>query len=249
MKLSRLLARPMLGAVFVLSGIEAVRDPPLSVGEPEPATTETATKASSSLPADADRPMAANAVIQILAGGLLAVGKLRRLSALALLVTMVPTTYAGHRFWESDEPAEKKEQRLHFLKNLAIAGGLLLEAFDTEGKPSLGWRSRRAARRGAAAGALAVQAAKGSGVIAKAASTTTEKGAEAAESARRAAVRTTKEMAEAAVKAKALKEVAGRALDGTVFDGKALDAKAAKDLAKKAAQTKAVSAVAHRLAH
>jgi hypothetical protein len=40
-------------------------------------------------------------------------------------------------------------QRTHFLKNLAILGGLIIAATDTEGAPSLGWRARRAAKRAA----------------------------------------------------------------------------------------------------
>jgi putative oxidoreductase len=35
-------------------------------------------------------------------------------------------------------------QRVHFLKNLAMFGGLLIAAGDTAGRPSLAWRSRHA---------------------------------------------------------------------------------------------------------
>jgi hypothetical protein len=58
----------------------------------------------------------------------------------------VPTTLAGHRFWEK-EGADRQQQLIHFLKNLGLVGALLLAAVDTEGKPSVGWRARRAARR------------------------------------------------------------------------------------------------------
>jgi uncharacterized membrane protein YphA (DoxX/SURF4 family) len=37
----------------------------------------------------------------------------------------VPTTLAGHRFWE-EESAARSGQRLQFLKNLGLIGGLLL---------------------------------------------------------------------------------------------------------------------------
>ena len=36
-------------------------------------------------------------------------------------------------------------QRLQFAKNTSILGGLLLAGVDTEGKPGLAWRARRAA--------------------------------------------------------------------------------------------------------
>ena len=58
----------------------------------------------------------------------------------------MPTTLAGHRFWEEDEEADQRHQRIHFLKNLAMFGGLLIAGADTEGRPSLAWRTRHAAR-------------------------------------------------------------------------------------------------------
>ena len=68
-----------------------------------------------------------------------------RISSTVLAATLVPTTAAGHRFWEEKEPATKKAQRVQFFKNASIMGGLLLAAVDTEGKPGLAWRARRAA--------------------------------------------------------------------------------------------------------
>jgi hypothetical protein len=59
----------------------------------------------------------------------------------------VPTTLAGHRFWEHEDPKEKFGQLSHFLKNLGLLGGLLIAAVDTEGKPSVGFRARRAAKQ------------------------------------------------------------------------------------------------------
>jgi uncharacterized membrane protein YphA (DoxX/SURF4 family) len=49
---------------------------------------------------------------------------------MALAVSMVPTTVAGHPFWEIDEPVKRSQQRVQFLKNLGILGGLLVVAFD-----------------------------------------------------------------------------------------------------------------------
>jgi uncharacterized membrane protein YphA (DoxX/SURF4 family) len=55
---------------------------------------------------------------------------------------------AGHAFWREADDGARKQQRTQFLKNLAMGGGLLLAATDLEGRPSIGWRARRAARRG-----------------------------------------------------------------------------------------------------
>ncbi|HEY0401480.1 MAG TPA: hypothetical protein VGD09_05640, partial [Blastococcus sp.] len=72
-------------------------------------------------------------------------GRLPRLTALALSASVVPTTLAGHRFWEHTDPTERFGQISNFLKNAGLFGGLLLAVVDTEGKPSVGYRARRAA--------------------------------------------------------------------------------------------------------
>ena len=61
----------------------------------------------------------------------------------------MPTTLAGHRFWEHTDPTERFGQISNFLKNTGLLGGLLLAAVDTEGKPSVGYRARRAAHKAA----------------------------------------------------------------------------------------------------
>ncbi len=76
---------------------------------------------------------------------MLALGKFRRLASWALMASVIPTTYAGHRFWDEVDDDARTQQRVHFLKNLGLLGGLILAATDTEGAPSLGWRARRRA--------------------------------------------------------------------------------------------------------
>ncbi|MGH7316915.1 MAG: hypothetical protein ACREJS_11700, partial [Candidatus Rokuibacteriota bacterium] len=63
---------------------------------------------------------------QTVAVALLATGKITRLAADILAATLVPSTAAGHRFWEEDDPAVRANQRVHFLKNVSMMGGLLL---------------------------------------------------------------------------------------------------------------------------
>ena len=67
-----------------------------------------------------------------------------RPAAVVLAATLVPTTLAGHRFWEEDDPAARRHQTIHVLKNVAMMGGLLLAAADTGGRPSVPWRAKRA---------------------------------------------------------------------------------------------------------
>ena len=74
-----------------------------------------------------------------------------------------PTTLAGHPYWETKDEKERAQQRVHFLKNLTMLGGLLIAAADTEGNPSLAWRSRHAVQAARHDVSLATQTAKASG--------------------------------------------------------------------------------------
>ena len=68
--------------------------------------------------------------IVIEAGGaiLLIVGWKTRWVAWGLAIFTVIATLAAHRFWEIPDAAQMMNQRIHFLKNLAIIGGLLFVA-------------------------------------------------------------------------------------------------------------------------
>ncbi|MGH9128102.1 MAG: DoxX family membrane protein [Acidimicrobiales bacterium] len=158
MPISRVLARPMLSSIFVFGGIDAARHPDSKVKAAD-AVVQPLVARLPALPQDTETLVKLNAAVQIGAGALLAVGRLRRLAALALVGSIVPTTFAGHRFWQEADEASRSQQLIHFLKNLGLLGGLILAAVDTEGSPSLGWRVRRQARRaGLAAGATRAEA-------------------------------------------------------------------------------------------
>ena len=79
---------------------------------------------------------------------MLAAGFLPRVGAMAIAASLVPTTFAGHPFWKEEDPAKRKAQRIQFLKNMAMMGGVLLAAVDTAGKPGLTWRAQNLANRG-----------------------------------------------------------------------------------------------------
>ena len=82
---------------------------------------------------------------------LLAFNRLPRLSALALAASLVPTTLAGHRFWEHEDEGQRAQQQINFFKNLSMLGGLLLAALDTAGRPGLVWRTQHAGQHAQAA--------------------------------------------------------------------------------------------------
>jgi uncharacterized membrane protein YphA (DoxX/SURF4 family) len=150
MPVTRQLARPLLSSTFIYGGIDALRNPDSKVKLAEPVALPIAQRVPG-LPEDPRKLVQINAAVQVAAGTLLAIGKFPRLAALALIGSVIPTTYAGHRFWEAEDEATKAQQRIHFLKNLGLLGGLILAAVDTEGRPSVGWRARRNAQQAARA--------------------------------------------------------------------------------------------------
>ncbi|MCV2491109.1 DoxX family protein [Geodermatophilus sp. YIM 151500] len=151
--LVRRIARPLLASSYVYGGISTLRKPQDRVPGAAPIVEKVAATADKQLPVqvpkDVEQWVMANAGLQVAAGSLFALGKVPRLTALLLAGSTVPTTLAGHRFWEHDDPHERFEKLAHFLKNLGLLGGLLIAAVDTEGKPSVGYRARRAAEKAA----------------------------------------------------------------------------------------------------
>jgi putative oxidoreductase len=146
MALSRRLARPLLASIFVVGGWDAFWNPEGKVKRAA-AVTEPLAEKSGIESLDTEMLVRINGAVQIGGGVLLAFGKFRRLAALALIGSIIPTTYAGHRFWEEADPATRSQQKMHFLKNVGLLGGLILAAFDTEGQPSIAWRAKRQARQ------------------------------------------------------------------------------------------------------
>jgi putative oxidoreductase len=153
--LVRRVARPMLASTFIYGGIQTLRNPQSRVPGAAPIVEQLTEIADKQLPIevshDVEQWVKINAGVHVGAGTLLALGKFPRFAALALATSLVPTTFAGHRFWEHEDPKERFGQTSNFLKNTGMLGGLLLAAVDTEGKPSVGWRARKTAGAAAAA--------------------------------------------------------------------------------------------------
>jgi putative oxidoreductase len=140
----------MLAAMFVRGGYDAYQNPDRLVDAAKPVTTKVAPlieAISPQLPTDTRELVRINGAAQMVGGVLLASGYATRPAAAVLAATMIPTTFAAHRYWEHDDPQQRANQRTHFLKNLGILGGLLLAAVDTQGRPGLAWRTSHLARR------------------------------------------------------------------------------------------------------
>jgi putative oxidoreductase len=159
MTVLRAVARPMLAGIFVVQGFDTMLHPERVAPRADPVVQPLAGLVPGVLDSTEDA-VRLNGAVQFAAGSMLALGVLPRLSALAIAATLVPTTVAGHRFWEVEDDKERAQQRIHFLKNLAIFGGLLIAAADTAGRPSLAWRSRHAVRSARRDVAIATRTAK-----------------------------------------------------------------------------------------
>lgn len=150
MTISRHVARPLLASIFLVGGVDALRNPKSKV----PAADDVAPPVAAKLPGlggmDTEQLVHLNAGVQVAAGALLTLGRVPRLSALALAASLIPTTAAGHRFWEHEGP-QRANQQAHFFKNVSLLGGLLLAALDTEGRPGVVWRTRHASEHAGAA--------------------------------------------------------------------------------------------------
>src|SRR6201985_384285 len=162
MTVLRAIARPMVASIFVIQGYETFRRPDRVAPRAEP-VVRTLAERIPAVPAKTEDAVRLNGAVQMAAGLLLALGRFPRLSALALAGTLVPTTAAGHRFWEAEEDAERAQQRVPFLKTLSMSGGLLIAAADTAGTPSLAWRTRHAAKTARRGASLVTRTAKASG--------------------------------------------------------------------------------------
>src|SRR5690242_3723793 len=73
-----------------------------------------------------------NGATMVVAGTALAMGIAPRLAATVLAGSLIPTTFVGHPFWQEESPANRAGQQIHFLKNLAILGGLLFVIADKD---------------------------------------------------------------------------------------------------------------------
>jgi putative oxidoreductase len=151
MSLVRLVARPMMASMFVVGGVNALKNTDAMAIRAKVVTDRVVPLVQRALPAvtiptDPATLVRINAVAQIGAAAALATGRSPRLASAVLAVSLVPTTVSGHPFWEESDPQARTAQTVHFFKNVSMFGGLLLAAADTEGKPGLAWRAGHAVK-------------------------------------------------------------------------------------------------------
>ncbi|MEP1124091.1 MAG: DoxX family protein [Ilumatobacter sp.] len=152
---TRTIARSLLASAFVVLGAKSL----MRSGQLGPVAEQVTDPLTDAAGVDTnpEKLVQLNAGVQIAGGALLALGIAPRPAALALGASLVPTTLASHRFWESDTPMQKELDTMGFVKNAAILGGLIFAALDTGGRPSVFWSGKRAVANAADAVSGAAQ--------------------------------------------------------------------------------------------
>jgi uncharacterized membrane protein YphA (DoxX/SURF4 family) len=117
-------ARPLMSGIFVYGGLDAVRNPESKAPRAEKVTIGL----TQAVGTETSQLVRLNGAVQVGAGIALGAGIAPRVAALVLAGSLVPTTFAGHAFWDEKDPAARRQQTLQFLKNAAMFGGLLLAA-------------------------------------------------------------------------------------------------------------------------
>lgn len=147
----RKIARPMLASVFVLDGVDTLRNTSDHVKETETVLKHTRKvlpkQYAGYVPNDAELVARGVGGVKVGAGSLLAIGKAPRTSAALLALSMVPNLVGRNAFWEAENDEDKQNRRNGFLTTTALLGGLFITTQDTEGKPSLAWRAQKAGQR------------------------------------------------------------------------------------------------------
>lgn len=108
-----LLGRIPLGLIFVVSGIGKIAKFAAVAGF----------MSSKGMPMS-ELLLVATIALEVLGGLAIILGWKARWAAAAFFLFLIPTTLIFHPFWNAD-PASYQNQLNHFLKNLAIMGGML----------------------------------------------------------------------------------------------------------------------------
>ena len=142
----------MLASIFVVDGVRHLISPEAKVEMARPVLDKVGPmleKTDPRIPTDPRTIVRAKAATDVAAGLALATGHFTRPAAALLAAGLVPTAALDR----SDMPTS-------LLKNLGLLGGLLLAAADTEGRPSLRYRTTHAVDRSQRAVKRTAKAAK-----------------------------------------------------------------------------------------
>ena len=133
MTLLRSVARPLLASMFLYGGTNALKNASVMAPKAQPLADQLQKVAPDlPVPISAANLIRLNGAINVIAGSALATGRFPRLACLVLAGSLVPSTASGHQFWKETDPGARKNQQMHFAKNLSMAGGLLMATLDPD---------------------------------------------------------------------------------------------------------------------
>lgn len=121
------LARPLVAAPFIVTGLDAVRDPRERAERVGPMVKPVADRFDR-LPKDPETLVRIQGALSLGTGALLLTGRLPRLTTLLLAAQLVPALATEHRYWTEDDPERRAGERSHLLKNAGLFGALLMAA-------------------------------------------------------------------------------------------------------------------------
>lgn len=140
----RILARPLVAAPFIVTGLETLRDPATRAEQVAPTIKPIADRLDWLPTKDPETLVRLQGAISLGAGTLLALGRFKRLSTLLLAAQLVPAVLTEHQYWTEDDPERRAGERSHLLKNAGLLGALLLMATEPRRHPRLAALRRQA---------------------------------------------------------------------------------------------------------
>ncbi|MEU5988388.1 DoxX family membrane protein [Spirillospora sp. NPDC047418] len=128
------LARPLVAAPYIMTGLDAIRDPRERAEQVGPAVKPVADRLDW-MPKDPETLVRIEGALSLGTGALLLTGRFRRLTTLVLAAQLIPALATEHRYWTEDDPERRANERSHLLKNAALFGALLMSATEPRRPP------------------------------------------------------------------------------------------------------------------
>ncbi|CNG47573.1 DoxX family protein [Mycobacterium tuberculosis] len=128
------LARPMVAAPYIMTGLDAIRDPRERAEQVGPAVKPVADRLDW-MPKDPETLVRIEGALSLGTGALLLTGRFRRLTTLLLAAQLIPALATEHRYWAESDPERRANERSHLLKNAALFGALLMSATEPRRPP------------------------------------------------------------------------------------------------------------------
>lgn len=110
-----LVARILFSAVFILAGFGHITNP----GE----MTEYVKSKGIPLPTIS---VFSAGLLNLLGGLSILLGYQVQIGALLLIAFLIPAAFIMHNFWSVEDPMQQQNERIHFMKDLSMAGGAYL---------------------------------------------------------------------------------------------------------------------------